>query len=324
MAEMSEDELRMWERLSWSAVVVFSGVGIWWSFRLPTVGKGGLLLAMGATLMPLFLDKIASIGKMAWIAMLFILLSVEYRAIDSDREKNEETQRKELTKIGEGFQGVLTQQQSNFTALMQTSQTNFKTLIESEQVNFERMLANSRKAEQRENANFSDVLNREEALFKSTEELFESLNGQLIPANDPTPKTGCGTLPKGNYIAVVDGGGYMFTRFPHVVVSLHRQKAIWLDKKPDGSVALFMDVRGADGAIAIRIDKDGFFINPKAALYVRRPDKSTILIQNEKGDDVLVVKYVNPEAFLVTEHFANPLPHIGCVKGSVTTDLEID
>jgi hypothetical protein len=324
MAEMSEGELRMWRRCSWAALVFFLGFGAWWSFRLPTVGKGGLLLAMGATLMPLFWDKITAVGKMFWIGMLFVLLSVEYRAIDNDREKSEAAQRKELEEIGKGFQGVLTQQQTNFTTLMQTSQANFKTLIESEQVNFEKMLANSRKAQQRENVNFSDVLNREQALFKSTAELFESLNGQLIPANEPTPKTICGTPPTGTYIAVVDGSGYMFTRFPHVVLMLHQQKAIWLDKKPDGSIALFMDVRDKDGTIGIRIDKDGFFIHPKVALYARRPDKSTILIQNEKGEDVLLVKYVNPQAFLVTEHLGNSMPNFGCMSGVSEADVWID
>jgi hypothetical protein len=71
--------------LSWFFVLAFSGCGIWWFFYIPSVGKGGLLLAVGATLMPVFWEKVRVIGKMSWIAMLFVLLFAEYRAIDKDR-----------------------------------------------------------------------------------------------------------------------------------------------------------------------------------------------------------------------------------------------
>ena len=35
--------------------------------------------------MPLFWDKVGIVARMSWIAMLFLLLAVEYRAIDKDR-----------------------------------------------------------------------------------------------------------------------------------------------------------------------------------------------------------------------------------------------
>jgi hypothetical protein len=72
--------------VSWIFALSFIGVGAWWFKHIPPTGKGGLVLALGATLMPIFWDKAGVIGKAAWIGMLFLLLSVEYRAIDRDRE----------------------------------------------------------------------------------------------------------------------------------------------------------------------------------------------------------------------------------------------
>jgi hypothetical protein len=90
----SESEFRIWQALSWLSVVVFLCFGIWWMLYLPTVGKGGLFLAAGAVLMPLFWEKIDVIGRMSWVAMLFLLLGVEYRAIDKEHHDNDDAQKK--------------------------------------------------------------------------------------------------------------------------------------------------------------------------------------------------------------------------------------
>lgn len=82
---MEFSKATIWFAMSWAVVAVFLAVGSWWLFHIPTVGKGGLLLAVGATLMPLFWERAGVFGKMAWIAMIFVMLAVEYRAIDKDR-----------------------------------------------------------------------------------------------------------------------------------------------------------------------------------------------------------------------------------------------
>jgi hypothetical protein len=101
------------------------GVATWWLFHLPTVGKGGLFLAAGATLMPLFWEKVEVAGKMSWIAMLFVLLAVEYRAIDDEHHKNEEAQKAALTAIGNGFTGLLQQSQQQFETTVAQQQADF-------------------------------------------------------------------------------------------------------------------------------------------------------------------------------------------------------
>lgn len=137
MEAITESELRIWRRVSWGCVLALLGIGIWWMCYLPTVGKGGLFLAAGATLMPLFWDKVGVAGKMSWIAMLFLLLGVEYRAIDDEHHKNDEAQKAALIAIGNGFTGVLTSQQNGFSTLIQQNQKQFEKTVAQQQADFD-------------------------------------------------------------------------------------------------------------------------------------------------------------------------------------------
>jgi hypothetical protein len=80
--------------------------------------------------MPLFWEKIGVVGKMSWVAILFLLLGVEYRAIDKEHHDNELAQQKALRAIGEGFTGVLSDQRNGFSELIKKSEADFKKATE--------------------------------------------------------------------------------------------------------------------------------------------------------------------------------------------------
>jgi hypothetical protein len=128
MEHISKPISRVWRMLSGLVVLAFVSCAVWWLFYIPSVGKGGLLLAVGATLMPLFWEKVGVIGKMFWIAMLFALLAIEYRAIDKDRMDGAaaENQRRtaenaEFQKIADGLTTSIRQSQEQFVATMDKS-----------------------------------------------------------------------------------------------------------------------------------------------------------------------------------------------------------
>jgi hypothetical protein len=132
------DELisKWWGR--WSAVFVlgFLVVGVRWEYNVPTVGKGGLALALGATLMPLFWDKVGPLARMLWIAMLFTSLSVEYRAIDKDRSDfadAEECRRKEEN---QQFANIGTAITDNVQKLLDNSNAQFNDALREEAKRF--------------------------------------------------------------------------------------------------------------------------------------------------------------------------------------------
>lgn len=105
-------------------------------FRVPTVGKGGLLLAMGAVLLPLFWEKIGTALRMLWILMLFVLLAAEYRAIEKDQREKAEAQKKELEALGNGFTNVLASQQRAFSDLIEQSRSQFTAIVKKESSQF--------------------------------------------------------------------------------------------------------------------------------------------------------------------------------------------
>lgn len=137
MEQIPESGLRIWRALSWLSLLVLLGIGAWWMFYLPTVGKGGLFLAAAAVLMPLFWEKIGIVGKMSWIAMLCVLLAVEYRAIDKEHHDNAIAQQKALEAIGNGFNGVLTDQRNSFADLIRKSDEAFKKTTEQASAQFD-------------------------------------------------------------------------------------------------------------------------------------------------------------------------------------------
>jgi hypothetical protein len=135
MAEPSKSKPRVWGMLSWLCVLALFVLGIWWMFHLPTVGKGGLFLAVGATLMPLFWEKVGTIARMSWIAMLFLLLAVEYRAIDKDRADFARDEAYRRQEESQKFSGIGTTITNNVQKLLDHSDSEFaKTMARSDAI----------------------------------------------------------------------------------------------------------------------------------------------------------------------------------------------
>ena len=319
---MDESISTKWKTVAWLVVVAFLGVGLWWfpHSHTPSVGKGGLLLAVGATLMPLFWERIGTIGKMSWVAMLFLLLAVEYRAID----KEQTDQQVAFQKIGDGFTTILTNQQTSFPGLISQSQNNFDSLIHDERDNFNKMMANSIQAQRQENASFAALLKRENDLLNSQEELYEFASGTLLPEDDPTPKT-CDPLAPDEFLIQMGDMAYVTNTLPFDVLDVEEQTVISLDKSETGALLVSINLIALDGRIIARINKNNSTINPASGLIITR-SKSTLLLQDQYGNDVINARYLNDRAFSITGRIpyrdriiALPLPALrGCIRARNT------
>jgi hypothetical protein len=114
-------------------------------FRLPTVGKGGLFLAVGATLMPLFWDKVGIVARMSWIAMLFLLLAVEYRAIDKDRADFAKDEARRRQEENQKFADIGTSITTNVQKLLNTSDKQFRETTQQASRQFDVTMSRSEK-----------------------------------------------------------------------------------------------------------------------------------------------------------------------------------
>lgn len=288
MAEMSEGARRRWGIGSWLCVFGFVGIGIWWWFHLPTVGKGGIFLAVGATLMPLFWEKIGTAGKMWWIVMLFLFLFVEYRAIDKEHEDYASEQisaRKE--------------ERDSFKALLDSEKADVRNVLDQEQAHFDKVIREVIAGQNAQTRQFAALLKRENDLFVHEEQLADALNGRLVPAADPMPDL-CrsGRTLAADDVAIVLGGNVFVTnKFPHVVLaSVSGQKLISMDRSDDGSIVLLLDIRSSDGRIITRLNEDGFVVNRSNYLSMKK-DKSSLVVEDEYGAEVLRARYLNRRAF---------------------------
>jgi len=315
MEPIAESELRTWRVLSWISVVGLLCLGIWWMFSLPTVGKGGIFLAVGATLMPLFWEKIGAAGKMSWIAMLFLLLSVEYRAIDKEHTDYASDQKATRKEERDSFDDLLKTQQAGVQSILDQQTRSVQGILDQEQKHFEKMLSNAVGAQQQEKKAFTNLLVQHEGLlakqqdmYSAQQEFSEALAGRLVPASDPTPSNACtkqGLAPKKDDVMVILGNNAsIVNRFPHPVVQINGHDAVSLDRNPaTGTIALGIDSRDPKGGIAFRMDKNGTVVRD-AKLFALHPNKSTFLIQDEYGEDVLTAQFLNPHTFRITGKFS--------------------
>ena len=86
-------------------------------------------------------------------------------------------------------------------------------------------------------------------------------------------------------------------KFPHTVLQVKGQSVVSIDRLEDGSVVLSVEMRDTSNRIIARLNKNGFVVNSGYALYMLRPDKSTVIIEDQYGKEVLNARFLNRQAF---------------------------
>lgn len=286
----TKKESHVWNLLAWIWLAIGSIVGVWWYFRIPTAGYGGLALAMGATLMPLVWEKVGVLCKMLWLAMLFVLLFAEYRAINKDR-------RDASAELTQKFGEITTQANNNLKQILDDEHNSFAGMLGVEDDRFAATMTailNSQRQNQRE---FASLLAQQRDLFDKQNEMIESMNGHLLPNTDPLPsltKLGCEDMhtDADDYFILFGNVVNIVHVFPFVLLRIHGANVISFDKLPSGLLALTLDMRDPTGNIVARFDSDGFEVG--STLLKRHPDKSTLIVEDAKGNRILRARYNNP------------------------------
>jgi len=131
--------------------------------------------------------------------------------------------------------------------------------------------------------------------IQTARELSE-LGGILIPANDPEAASPCGILNPDELALYVGNMAAKAHRFPLTVLKIAQRPAIVIDRNQDGSINLSMDVRTRDNRVVLRINRNGFEIAPGNYLAMKRPDRSTIIIEDPYGNKMMI-RYMNQHTF---------------------------
>jgi hypothetical protein len=267
-------------------------LAIYFWHYLPSPGYAVAVLAVLAAAMSVHTDM-RGWQKAVWMLLIGAFLLIEFRAIDEDRRKDEESQAK-----------IRKEERDSFKSILDQGAQNLKSILDQQQNHFESTVKLFIDAQQHEAREFRGVLAKQQQLYEHEEQVAESLNGQLIPANEKTPPNACPPVPSDGAIVMVGDlkaqNASVFSKFPHtIIVSERRGPVLVVDKTPSGSLALVLDLRSNDGKIIARIDKNGFVLNRNNYLEVKR-DKSSLIIIDEYGTEVLNIRYINSRAIAVS------------------------
>ncbi len=119
--------------------------------------------------------------------------------------------------------------------------------------------------------------------------------GVLLPANDPSP-TFC--APRNDELAVyMAEKGFETAMFPQTIFAVRNVPVISIDRTSSGEVTLSLDIRSADGKLIVRIRNNRFQINKNNYFSMKRPDRSTLVVYDQNGAEVLNARFPNPHAF---------------------------
>jgi hypothetical protein len=289
MADFVSKAEEFWKHskvLAWILVLTAMGAVLFATYWSPSPGVSIGLLACAAGIMSVR-PEMHFYEKLAWILVLISFTILEVRAIvKSDQENfaNLINQNSKFKETNDSLFWLYILSQSQFTDTMkQFSQTNKK-----------------------ESGHFESLLKQDQVLFEHERQLAESLNGTLVPGNEPTPKNSCGPVPHGSVILVLGNeaqhNASIVGSFPHTVLAWRHMSTapiVSLDRSPTGNIAVMLDLRSADGRIIARMNKDGFVVNRNNYLEMKR-DKSSLKIIDEFGSEVLNVQYLNSEAIAVS------------------------
>lgn len=81
------------------------------------------------------------------------------------------------------------------------------------------------------------------------------------------------------------------------------QPILVVEQDSEGRIAIDLDVRSKDRRIIARITHNHFILNPNNILTRQRPDRSTLVVTDQEGTEVLNVRYLNPHAIHLTGLF---------------------
>lgn len=124
--------------------------------------------------------------------------------------------------------------------------------------------------------------------------------GKLYPADDPIPKNGCSGIAKDTSSFLFMGSETaIINKFPKTLIRKLGNDILVLDKNKDGSLAISLDVRSKNGDIIVQMIRGEFTINQTNRFKMERGDRSSLKVNDQKGNIALDVKYFNPRAIWI-------------------------
>jgi hypothetical protein len=130
--------------------------------------------------------------------------------------------------------------------------------------------------------------------------------GYLVPAHDPTPPLPNGATAPTNLVTLFLGNSASVgVWFPHTVLAYKGKPVLTISTNSEGAT-VSAEFFGDNGDI-VAVLKDGQFVINRLNYFVKeRPDKSSLIVRDQKNITVLNVRILNPHAIQLSGRFRFP------------------
>jgi hypothetical protein len=136
-------------------------------------------------------------------------------------------------------------------------------------------------------------------------------HGWLLPAKDPTPPNGCSriltVLPHDELVLLMGGAGVHTARNDKFTVLQVGGCSLLSMQRATEGIAFDADIFNEDGKLVAHIEKNEFNLSSGKYSYARRPDRSTLIVYDEQGQEALWVRYLNPTTVQIRGVFTCPM-----------------
>jgi hypothetical protein len=143
------------------------------------------------------------------------------------------------------------------------------------------------------------------AIYLSNKILIEpQVSGLLKPSDEPFPALQS-SVPEGALL-INFGGNFCFSKkslFP--VLNISGEDLLTITRSAEG-IALNVRIYSPDGRIVAMVERNEFTINPNNYFKKKRPDKSTLIVYDQTGEEAINAHLSNRAYMIVTGKFWKP------------------
>lgn len=130
--------------------------------------------------------------------------------------------------------------------------------------------------------------------------------GYLIPANDPNPPNSCNSVIPKDALVMYFGDSVAYTsQKSYPIIILDGQDVFSIYQTQEG-LSVNYTMRSQDGRIIAKIEGNKFVVNRNNILNRERPDKHTLIVNDEFGKKVLYVRFLNESSVKILGIFYRP------------------
>lgn len=131
-------------------------------------------------------------------------------------------------------------------------------------------------------------------------------SGVLKPSNLSTPSNPCsGSVPEKAITLIFGKMATYTTKTPHTVLRYKDEDLLIIDKKENG-MSISAKFRSRDKKIVAELIDNKFVINPNNYFRKDRPNKSTLIVFDQEGTEILNIQYLNELAMQLSGIFYLP------------------